>query len=82
MKYNCKECINFRTAICKYCYQISSPGGYESPPTYYVEHRSSLEARQSKEAEQLRLALEVGEPLPFAVVMRYNEMIGGKDDKA
>lgn len=81
MKYNCRECINFDTILCKHCFFVSSPGGYEAAPTHYVERKSSQNAKQSKEAEQLRLALDAGEPLPLSVVMRYNE-IGGKDDTA
>lgn len=82
MKYNCKKCINNGSGLCRYCYQITSPGGEEAPPTYYVENKQSSDVQGTEEHKLLQKALEEGRPLPMAVVIRYNERIGGRNDKA
>ena len=80
-KYDCNACVNKRSPLCELCTRITSPGGKEHKPKWYVElveiepinDMPLSQATRSEIAEELIRMLYRGIPIPTALVVEYNK---------
>ena len=70
--YNCKECANAGTLICKKCTSITKPSGDVTRPTEFI-HVVPLSEKEKTESN-IRAYLERSKPIPLKLVMKYNEL--------
>lgn len=84
--FECTRCANRRSPLCELCSQVTSPGGTEHKPKYFVEFTGATrmwaegEPRRPFESERgeacakmLEEYLREGSPIPVALVMEYNK---------
>ena len=82
-KYDCLNCVNKRSPLCKLCTTIKTPSGKLRKPTWYVElvefdpinDMPISRATKLEIAEELLRMLYRGMPLPTALVCEYNKKV-------
>ena len=80
-KYDCLTCINKHSPLYELCTTITSPGGKEHKPKWYVElveidpinDMPISRATKVEIAEELIRMLYRGIPIPTALVCEYNK---------
>ncbi len=82
--YDCGSCVNKSSPLCELCTQITSPGGKERKPKYFIalaEVKSpitQIKFPHARGRETKRRAITIakylcdGLPIPIRVVMEYN----------
>ena len=86
--YECKRCANRGSPLCELCSSITSPGGRERKPKYYVEFtgvtprfkNNELSKRGIECRRMLEEYIYLGEPLPVALVVEYNKLVEDSRD--
>ena len=84
-KYDCKECANAATLICKLCRYIQRPGGEITKPTMFVRALPAELIEGMTDADDLAIRIhacitnEVGIPLRY--VMLYNTLVEDEEEK-
>jgi hypothetical protein len=81
-KYECSNCTNRQTPLCKQCICIKKPSGAEDKPSLYTSLHPNIEGRDITVPESAIMAylierLEQHLPLPIVLVMSYNQLCGG-----
>ena len=81
-QYECSNCTNRQTPLCKQCIFINKPSGAEDKPSLYTPLHPNIESRDITARESAIMAylvekLEQHLPLPIALVMIYNQLSGG-----
>lgn len=85
-RFECKRCVNRASPLCEICTTITSPGGKENKPRYYVKqgdienpivkitfpHNKSEVCK--KKALSIGVFLQNGVPIPMKLVMEYNRL--------
>lgn len=83
-KYDCKECANAATLICKLCRYIQRPGGEITKPTMFVRALPAELIEGMTDADDLAIRIhacitsEVGIPLRY--VMLYNTLVEDEEE--
>lgn len=83
--YDCKLCVNRASPLCELCTQITSPGGKEHKPKYYIgqsdivviggrgkHQRITADQKTECLAKYLLDHLLARVPLPTGLVLEYN----------
>lgn len=79
--YDCIECLNLNTPLCKCCNIIESPSGKLRKPTYYMDEK--LETKSSTPANehikllsaQISQRLTEGTPIYLSWIIQYNQIL-------
>lgn len=83
-KYDCKECANAATLICRLCRYIQRPGGEITKPTMFVRALPAELGEGMTDADDLAIRIhacitsEVGIPLRY--VMLYNSLVEDEEE--
>ena len=91
--YNCEQCANKNSILCEICSQVVSPNIKEHKPRFYValsdvkSPNAEVDMPNIKGRELKKKAIEIerylldGNPIPIQVVMEYNELAEGDQNK-
>ena len=82
-KYDCGLCCNRKTPLCNSCSVITAPDGTVNRPRYFVrmsdEEIHVIEENGADMLENLALyivrSVELGVPIPVALVMLWNRKV-------
>lgn len=70
--YNCKECANKGTFLCRECSTITKPSGKETTPTHFV--KLTPIGKIDKLVINITAHVERKKPIPLGMVIEYNEL--------
>lgn len=83
----CVTCVNCRTPICDSCTYVVKAGGERSEPLMYIHGVDELAGVQWAEGDDIETVrarvvyhLMHQNPIPLKDVMRYNELVGKRED--
>ena len=84
-KYDCKECANAATLICKFCKYIQRPGGEITKPTMFVRAlpMELIEGMTEEDDLAIRIKACIADEvaIPLRYVMLYNALSEPEEEK-
>ena len=91
--YNCDQCANKNSLLCELCSQVISPNNKEHKPRFYValsdvkSPNAEVDIPHIKGQELKKKAIAIerylldGIPIPLQLVMEYNELAEGDQNR-
>ena len=85
-KYECKKCINRASPLCEKCTIVTSPGGVDNKPRYFIKEGEitypsaefrfpcNKDATLTKKAYAIAVYLCNAVPIPTKLIMEYNSL--------
>lgn len=79
--YECKECLNLNTPLCKCCNIIESPSGKLRKPTYYMDGKlETISFTPANEhikllSDKISQRLTEGTPIYLSWIIQYNQIL-------
>ena len=77
--YDCRRCVNRSSPLCELCTWITSPGGIQHKPRFFIEQGDPTTQRTASDPDTERLArylldcINARVPIPTSLVLQYNK---------